>query len=195
MIDFPGRWLGEDSLTIELARRDLEHESSKHYKGFIVRSRLKRVLNEAVKSNTTVREEEVRRFPDQMSACCDQIARCMMPFGRTFMIALPTVLISRFRSFAAILPTSITSGWLKRLVTRMWLLNAKSAMHWSRSATTNRQDLMVCPTKCTWGCRTCLYLFWWICSTIGLPRESSLVALPRVWSHCWRKVADMFGRV
>ena len=53
---------------------------------------------------------------------------------------------------------------------------------------------MVCPTKCTWKCRTCLYLFWRICSTIGSPREPSLVALPRAWSHCWRKVAGMFGK-
>ena len=54
---------------------------------------------------------------------------------------------------------------------------------------------MVYPTKCTWGCRTYLYLFWRICSTIGSPREPSLIALPRAWSHCWRKVASMFGRV
>ena len=51
-----------DSLTVELARRDLEHETSERYKGFVVRSRLKRVLNEAVKSNATACEEEVRRF-------------------------------------------------------------------------------------------------------------------------------------
>ena len=52
-----------DSLNVELARRDLERETSERYKGFVVRSRLKRVLNEAVKSNATSREEEVRRFP------------------------------------------------------------------------------------------------------------------------------------
>ena len=50
---------GGYSLTAELARKDLER-----YKGFIVRSRLKRVLNEAVKSNTSACEEEVQRFPD-----------------------------------------------------------------------------------------------------------------------------------
>ena len=55
---------GGDSLNVELARRDLERESSERYKGFVVRSRLKRVLNEAVKSNACVREEELRRFPD-----------------------------------------------------------------------------------------------------------------------------------
>ena len=63
MISFPGGWLGGDSLTVELARGDLEHKTSEHYKRFVVRCRLKRVLNEAVKSNASVREEEVRRFP------------------------------------------------------------------------------------------------------------------------------------
>ena len=29
-----------------------------------------------------------------------------------------------------------------------------------------------------------------MCSTIGLPREPFLVALPRMWSHCWRKVLE-----
>ena len=45
---------GGDSLTIELARRDLERESSEGYKGYVVRSRINRVLNEAVKSNARV---------------------------------------------------------------------------------------------------------------------------------------------
>ena len=40
-------------------------ESSECYKGFVVRSRLKRFLNEAGKSNATAREEEARRFPDR----------------------------------------------------------------------------------------------------------------------------------
>ena len=56
---------GGDSLGVELARRDLERESSERYKGFVVRSRLKRVLNEAVKSNATAREEKMRRFTDR----------------------------------------------------------------------------------------------------------------------------------
>ena len=56
---------GGDSLNVELARGDLERESSERYKGYVVRSRLKRVLNEVVKTNATAREEEVRRFPDR----------------------------------------------------------------------------------------------------------------------------------
>ena len=67
---------GGDSLGVELARRDLERESSERYKGSVVRSRLKRVLNEAVKSNATAREEEVRRFPDRY------IASVKTPDGR-----------------------------------------------------------------------------------------------------------------
>ena len=58
---FPGGKWG-DSLNAELARRDLERESSECYKGFVIRTRLKRVLNEAVKSNAIAREEKVRRF-------------------------------------------------------------------------------------------------------------------------------------
>ena len=67
---------GGDSLTVELARGDLERESSERYKGYVVRSRLKRVPNEAVKSNATAREEEVRRFPDRY------IASVKAPDGR-----------------------------------------------------------------------------------------------------------------
>ena len=59
---------GGDSLGVELARRDLERESSERYKGHVVRSRLNSVLYEAVKSNATAREEEVRRFPDRYIA-------------------------------------------------------------------------------------------------------------------------------
>ena len=67
---------GGDSLGVELARRDLERESSERYKGSVVRSWLKRVLNEAVRSNATAREVEVRRFPDRY------IASVKTPDGR-----------------------------------------------------------------------------------------------------------------
>ena len=126
-----------DSLTVELARGDLEHESIERYKGHVVRSRLKRVLNEAVKSNATAREEEVRRFPDRyidsvkiqdgrvqrsnremrdaFRACFrDRFARCT---------DLP---LQEFRNYLADFPRL---GRLKRLVARVWLLNAKSVMH------------------------------------------------------------------
>ena len=54
---------GRDSLNVELDRRDLERESIECYKGFVVRTRLKTVPNEVVKSNAIAREEEVQRFP------------------------------------------------------------------------------------------------------------------------------------
>ena len=82
MIDFPGAVAGGDSLGVELARRDLERESSERYKGSVVRSRLKRVLNEAVKSNATAREEEVRRFPDRYIASVKTPDGCLLRSGR-----------------------------------------------------------------------------------------------------------------
>ena len=54
---------GGDSVAIDLAKGDLERETSKRYKGFVVRNRLKRVSNEAVKCSTFMRKEELRRFP------------------------------------------------------------------------------------------------------------------------------------
>ena len=120
---------GGDSLIIELAGGDLERKTSKRYKGFVVRSRLKRLLNEAVKTNATAREEEVRSFTDRYinsvkspdgrvlqsnREICD-----VMPFECTFVIALPAVLIFRSRSFAAISPTSPVLGRLKRLAARV----------------------------------------------------------------------------
>ena len=50
-------------LAIELARWDIEREASERYIGFVVRSRLKRVPNEAVKCNAFAHEEEARWFP------------------------------------------------------------------------------------------------------------------------------------
>ena len=52
-----------DTLNVELARKELERETSERFKGFVVKSRLKTVLNEAVKSNETLLED--MRFPDR----------------------------------------------------------------------------------------------------------------------------------
>ena len=51
-----------DTLEVELARRNLEHEASKHNQGFIIRSRLSRVSNEAGKLNAHAGNEELQRF-------------------------------------------------------------------------------------------------------------------------------------
>ena len=52
-----------ESVAVDLARRDLEREASERFKGFVVKNRLKRVSNEAVRCNAFMREEELRRFP------------------------------------------------------------------------------------------------------------------------------------
>ena len=49
----------------DLARRNLEREASECYKGFVVRNRLKRVSNEAVRCNAFMRKEELRRYTDR----------------------------------------------------------------------------------------------------------------------------------
>ena len=48
---------------MDLAKGDLEPEASERYKGFVVRNRLKRVSNEAVKCSALMHREELRRFP------------------------------------------------------------------------------------------------------------------------------------
>ena len=57
------------SVAIDLAKGDLEREASECYKGFVVRNRLKRVPNEAVKCNAFMHKEELRRFPCRYIEC------------------------------------------------------------------------------------------------------------------------------
>ena len=103
---------GEDSLNVEQARRDLECETSERYKGFVVRSRLKRVLNEAVKSNATAREEEVRRFPgqyvDSVKSPDGRVLRSNLEIRDTFGVHFhdhfarhPDLPLQEFRSYLA----------------------------------------------------------------------------------------------
>ena len=61
---------------------DLERKTSRRYKGFVVRSRLKRFLNEAVKSNATACEEEVRRFPDRYIDSVKSPDECVLRSNR-----------------------------------------------------------------------------------------------------------------
>ena len=56
---------GGDPLAIDRARRSLERSSSERYQGFVVRSRLNRVSDEAVKLDAEMRKEELRRFADR----------------------------------------------------------------------------------------------------------------------------------
>ena len=106
---------GGDSLTIELGRGDLERKTSERYKGFVVRSRLKRVLNEAVKTNATAREEEVRRFPDRYIDCVKspdwRVLRSNREIRDAFRVHFhdrfarcPDLLLQEFRSYLADFP-------------------------------------------------------------------------------------------
>ena len=52
-----------DSVAVDLAKGDFEREASERYKGLVVRNRLTRVPNEAVKCSAFMRKEELRRFP------------------------------------------------------------------------------------------------------------------------------------
>ena len=54
-----------DSLAVDLGRLDLEREASERYKGFVVRNRLKRVSNEAVRCSAFMRKKELRRYSDR----------------------------------------------------------------------------------------------------------------------------------
>ena len=47
------------SLAVDLARQDLERETSKLYKSFVVRNSLKRVSNKVVRCNAFMLEEEL----------------------------------------------------------------------------------------------------------------------------------------
>ena len=58
-----------DSVAIDLAKGDLEREASERYKDFVVRNRLKRVSNEAVKCSAFMPKEEWRRFPCRYIEC------------------------------------------------------------------------------------------------------------------------------
>ena len=66
---------GGDSLGVGLAGRDLERESSERCRGSVVGSRLKRVLNEAVKSDATARGEGVQRVPRSVHRICQDPGR------------------------------------------------------------------------------------------------------------------------
>ena len=124
-----------DSLAVDQASCYLEREVSERYKGFVVRSRLKRVPNEAVKCGTFVRKEEVRRFlhrhtefvksPDGhvLSSNRGMRGAFRMHFHDRFARCLDLP-VQDFRSYLVDIP----SFRRKRLAVRVWLLNVKSVM-------------------------------------------------------------------
>ena len=107
---------GGDSLNVELASGDIERESSERYKGYVVRSRLKRVLNEAVKSNATAREEEVRRFPDRYIVSVKAPDGRLLRSGRKIRDAFRAHFRDRFARCTD-LPLAAAVVWKKRLST------------------------------------------------------------------------------
>ena len=125
-----------DSLAVDLARRDLEREASEYYKGYIVRSRLKRVLNEAVKCNASARDEEVRRFPfrhiesvkspdGRMLGSSREMRNAFRGHFRDRFARCPDLPVQEFRSYLADFPRLREA---ELLAARVWLLNAKSVM-------------------------------------------------------------------
>ena len=102
----------------------------------VVRSRLKIVLNEAVKSNATAREKEVRRFPnlliDSVKSPDGRVLRSNHEMHDVFrahfqgrFARCPNLPLQEFCSYLADFPRF---GRRKRLAARVWLLNAKSVM-------------------------------------------------------------------
>ena len=93
-------------------RFSLECKASKHYKDFVVRSRLKRVPNEAMKCNIPVHEEDVRRFPHWYINFIKPPDRCMLwsgcEIGKAFQVhfhdclaCLPDFVLQEFQSYLA----------------------------------------------------------------------------------------------
>ena len=93
---------------VELAWRDLERETSKRYKGFVVRFRLKRFLNEAVKSNANVLEE-MRRFPGRHIVSVKSPNVCVLPSNCAMFVPILMDMFNHWFAQGAI-PGSVTKG-------------------------------------------------------------------------------------
>ena len=170
---------GGDSLAVDLAKRDFEQEASKRYKEYVIISKLKRVLNEAVKCNALAREEEVQRFPFRHIKSGKSTDRRVLGSIREMRDAFrthfrdrfarcPDLQVREFRSYLTDFPRlrEAEAARFEGLVTEYKLCDALKQVGLNKSP-----DLMVYPTKSTWGCRACLCLFWRMCSTIGSPRR------------------------
>ena len=103
------------SLAVDLVRQDLECEASVRYKGYMVRSRLKKVPNKAVKCNTSTHEEKVRRFPFRYIKSVKSKDGCMLGSNREMREAIrehfrghfahcPDLPVPEFCSYLANLP-------------------------------------------------------------------------------------------
>ena len=150
------------------------------------------MLNEAMKCNMLAHEEEVWRFPSRYIELVMSQDEHGLGLNREMREAFrvhfrdrfahcPDFLVQEFHSYLANLPClqAAEVASCESVVTKCIVFDALKQV-----SLNIRQYSMVYPTMCTWGCHTCLCLFWRIYSTTCLPREPSLVALPRAWSHC-----------
>ena len=114
-----------DSLAVDLVKRDLEREASEHYKGYVVRSTLKRVPNEAVKRNAFVREEEVRWFPfrhiesvkspdGRVLDSNGEMREAFREHFRDHFARCPDLLVQEFRNYLADFPRLSGCGYWMR---------------------------------------------------------------------------------
>ena len=181
-----------DSLAEDLARRDFEREASERDKGFVVRNRLKGVSNEAVRCNTFMRKEELRRFPYRYiefvksldgrmlrsnrgmreafwTHFCDRFARC------------PDLPVQEFCNYLADFPRlgAAEAASCEGVVTECEICNVLKQVGLNKSPGLDglpyevylRMSHMFVPIL------TDVFNHW-------LPREPFLVSLPRVRSHC-----------
>ena len=159
------------------AVENLKREASEHYKGFVVRTRLKEFPTEPWNAtHSCVRKSSSSPRIGTRTVEWWDAQGLSGTFLWSFCLLFWPPGSGVSQQFSR-LPSPLGR---KRLAAKVWLLNAKSVTRWSRSGS---QVIRI------WGYRTCLSFFWRICSTIGLPREPFLVALPGVWS-----MAGLFGR-
>ena len=95
-----------DSQALYLAGQDIDHEASERYRGYVVRSWLKRVPNEAINCNMFAREEEVPfRYIDSVKSPDRHVLRSICEMHEAFRVHFRdrfTCDPKKFRSFAAI---------------------------------------------------------------------------------------------
>ena len=158
------------------------------YKGSVVRSRLKRVLNETVKSNTTAREEEVRRFPDRYIASVKTLDGRLLQSGREIRDAFRANFRDRFarctdlplrefRSCLADFPRlgAAEAANCEGVVTECEVRDTLKQVGLNKSPGLDGLPYEVYLSMS----HMFVPILTDISSTIGSPREPSLVALPR----------------
>ena len=190
-------------LAIDLDKQDFECEANERYKSFVVRSWLKRVPNEALKCNAFVHEEEVRRFshgyiefvkfPDGHMLRLDRKMRGAFwaHFCDCF-ASCPDFPVQEFGSYLADFSRfgEVEAASCKGLVTECEVCDVLKQVGLNKSP-----GLDGLPYKVYLRMSHMFVPILRMCSTIGLPRELSVVALLRMWSHYWRKMASIFRRV